>query len=126
MKEDYVSFEIAKLLKEKGFDCPTQYHYCVPDDKYLHECLTRKRLKNSELEKGYSTPTLQMAMKWLREKYNIHIEVEIYYCEDGQLWLSKIQKIDVANTILLKTIMCKSLYEEAVESAIKYCLTNLI
>ena len=25
--EDYVSFEIAKLLKEKGFDCNTNCYY---------------------------------------------------------------------------------------------------
>lgn len=27
IKEDYVDFETAKLLKEKGFDEPVMYHF---------------------------------------------------------------------------------------------------
>ena len=75
INEDYVSFEVAKLLKEKGFDwdCITYYVDYEPNDvKYsmLFE-------NNTTWEKRCcSAPTHQMAMKWLREEKNIFIVIE--------------------------------------------------
>ena len=71
--EDYVSFETAKLLKEKGFNIPTWTHYednneIVFGDNY--------NWNNSPLGQ-ISAPTLQMAIKWLRIEHNIHIEPHI-------------------------------------------------
>lgn len=124
VEEDYVSFEIAKLLKEKGFKGQGEHFY--EDNKITNFINYWRKITPEQRYEAIEAPTLQMAMKWLREVYNIHIEVEVYYCEDGQMWLAKIQKIESANTILVKTCMVNSTYEEAVESVIKYCLENLI
>ena len=67
--EDYVSFETAKLLKEKGFNEICKYEYSVPnvDKGYVLQRFF-KPIKNSELiDDAYTAPTLGMAMKWLRE-----------------------------------------------------------
>ena len=69
--EDYVSFETAKLLKEKEFDTNTLMVYnqngnFMPDGAI-----------EDTYQVFYAAPTLQMARKWLREKHNLHVEVRI-------------------------------------------------
>lgn len=68
--EDYVSFETAKLLKEKGFDeeCSSAFYK------------TGRIVDGYDSEFSYNyydRPTLQIARKWLREKHNLHIEIRI-------------------------------------------------
>ena len=63
--EDYVSFETAKLLKEKGFEERIRSWY--DNNGVFHEegC----RMSNSDcLPPTVMAPTLQMVMKWLREE----------------------------------------------------------
>ena len=69
--EAYVSFEVAKLLKEKGFNEPTWTRYeddneVIFGDKY--------DWNNSPMGQ-ISAPTHQMAVAWLREEKNILIYV---------------------------------------------------
>lgn len=66
--EDYVSFETAKLLKEKGFDVNCYTHYSSDGQNVYYNYQTPSD--------GINMPTLQMAMKWLRETYNIILWVE--------------------------------------------------
>ena len=121
--EDYVSFETAKLLKEKGFDDECNYEYGVPvvERGYVLQMFF-KPIKNSELvDEAYAAPTLQMAMKWLREKHNIAIETEWEH-----LWYAYIKPM-TSKPSEEDYCQCKSSkYEEACEAAIKYCLENLI
>ena len=75
--EDYVSFETAKLLKEKGFDEPCHALYHNGDNKIFFG-LDVDSYHNTILSVDcYACPTLQMAMKWLREEHNLHVEVRI-------------------------------------------------
>ena len=59
--EDYVSFETAKLLKEKGFheDCKCQYG--------RHGSISWTSCNNGNVT-TFARPTIQMVMKWLRKK----------------------------------------------------------
>ena len=68
--EDYVSFETAKLLKEKGFNEDSWFHYDADGD-----VVTRGYRLN--MPEDVPAWTLQMAMKWLREKHHLHIEIRI-------------------------------------------------
>lgn len=96
--EDYVSFETAKLLKEKGFDGPCYKVWETHGDSQTlvaapwfvegETVVNRESVDaaakqyayeynlNNNVE-GYLAPTLQMAMRWLREKHNLHVEVRI-------------------------------------------------
>ena len=60
--EVYVSLEIAKLLKEAGFDWEVEkfWWYDKQDRKYILSILRPK-------SNGYSAPTLEVAQRWLRE-----------------------------------------------------------
>ena len=77
--EDYVSFKTAKLLKENGFDeeCSCFYNNIDYGTPGL-EVDGRLYYKNSALDdEEYAAPTLQMAMKWLREVHKIFIAINM-------------------------------------------------
>lgn len=119
MIEDYVSFEIAKLLKEKGFPLPsTNFEDCV-------FCMYDE---NGDIQWGcyhpdyYCRVTLQMAMKWLREVRKIFIEIKM--SKNTFLWGYRVTISNGRTTCFHTNIFNK--YEEACEAAIKYCLKNLI
>lgn len=124
--EDYVSFETAKLLKEKGFNFPCCRRY-KGDSMITQSALYSTPFYQEEKSSGYVLcPTLQMAMKWLREVYNIIIVVEpyMYHYSDSKT-LSYLYSIWYGDNYDCKNKEYNS-YEEAVEVAIKYCLENLI
>lgn len=121
--EDYVSYEIAKLLKEKGFD--GRCHMSI--GKYKQEEVLAK---GTEWDDSFILcPTLQMAMKWLREEHDICI-----YCypsslekygkwESGACWIK--DNVSVIFNNCSHSLYAES-YEEAVEAALNYVLKNLI
>lgn len=135
--EDYVSFEIAKLLKEKGFDSEDIgglggfYSERCYEPGHGIKTLSGQEvgivyddLTNSELDYDeYLRPTLQMAMKWLREVHKIHITVYPYgehSCDNYQFDIYKNREY------LLSRDEGYITNEQAIEVAIKYCLENLI
>ena len=73
-----------------------------------------------------SAPTLQMAMKWLREKKGIAIIPVLSSVLDNEkfLWDVKIVVAKTSESYSQGWIYEKQ--EEACEAAIKYCLENLI
>jgi hypothetical protein len=138
MKEDYVSFEVAKLLKEKGFD--VSIHSVWIDHSKLVNCPAAIAIYQSaenwntlgdELDDIYfSAPTHQMAMAWLREKGIIitmdYDEYELISDNKKVGYRWGIQKTEKPTEYLKISIHVFDNYEEAVEDAIKYCLTNLV
>lgn len=126
--EDYVSYWIAKLLKEKGFNEYT-YAYYLPNASFY---LSPREIDNKNLyaQGCISAPTIQMAMKWLREVHNIFIDVVSRFSMNADK--------DVCFSYSCKKLIgtYKSCYEHsdgewwnyehACESAIKYCLENLV
>ena len=151
--EDYVSFETAKLLKEKGFKewCRQCYGLDVRHNGEPIDVDEEYELKNTgrdnEIEyvdggrmydygcgnfnpgSPYAAPSLYVAMKWLREVHKIHIQ--IWILEDNGYWfdIEKILNAQYKHKSLYSTgledIYFNS-YEEACEAGIKYCLENLI
>lgn len=129
--EDYVSFETAKLLKEKGFNEPCLM--CYNSDKKIDNYGLYRSYKNSDVF-ALTAPTLQMAMKWLRKKHNLHIIILPYAPIDrhpyhpgepdfvyiAQLFRGIIPIDEVGRSIIRLTP------EESCEVAINYCLENLI
>ena len=140
--EDYFSFEVAKLLKEKGFDSDEVGEHGGFYSERCYESghgvktksgqevgIVYDDLTNSELDYDeYLRPTLQMAMKWLREVHNKHIcSFPVVTDDDGIMgywWEDCIITDRRYNSV--KTGKLYNSPEEAYEAAIKYCLTNLI
>jgi len=136
IEEAYVSFETAKLLKEKGFDSNDvgsfggfysercyESGYGVITQSGQEVGIVYDDLTNSELDHDkYLRPTQQMAMRWLREVHHLLIKIIWTGYEGLFSW-----DIDNMYNGDWKNIDKEySSYEEAVEESIKYCLTNLI
>lgn len=124
IKEAYVSYEIAKLLKKKGFDERTLYHYTNCD--VLQHNIVYNQYKNSEMLNACSAPTHQMVMAWLREKHHIHAnpirQGNYDDCSDYYTWIVASNGIIHRN----QSVADKLSYEDAVEAALKYTLENLL
>lgn len=120
--EDYVSFETAKLLKEKGFDSECDYLYVNGDIVRAQggKCNWNKgETIFTDYKNECSAPTLQMAMKWLREVHNIAIETEWEH-----LWYAYIKPM-TSKPSEQDYYQCESSkYEEACEEAIKHYLES--
>ena len=137
--ETYVSFEIAKLLKEKGFDMPCRARYGSADsfcyEKYPIEA------SGCEMYNCIPAPTIQMVMKWLREIHDLFITIEIkgdprkddfiyYQWSVAKFCPVQIERIDnglhTPEDYWLAPDEEDEEPEYAAEAAIKYCLENLI
>lgn len=136
--EDYVNFETAKLLKDKGFDETCRTFWKVWDNRtticdcssshlfeYCHNSMLEQYNDNEEL--NVAAPTLQMAMKWLREVHKLCISITPQVTDDdgdeGCLWQFAITSHLEPLSISLELY---EQYKQACEEAIKYCLENLI
>jgi hypothetical protein len=136
--EDYVSIEIAKLLREKGFDtkCTTVYTIteCVFKNRSNRGGIAFKANKFFDMQlggykasgKSVYAPTLQMAMKWMRESKGIAIVPILSSVLDNEKFLWDIEIIVAKTNETYHQGWVYESYERACEAAIKYCLTNLI
>lgn len=144
IQEAYCSFEVSKLLKEKGFNglCGACFD---PNDKSLNtiyydtsggvEPQDWNNLSEREAGKiglatwyGYiSAPTQQMAMYYLRRVHGIFIAINNddldfnWQCYD---LINRESTLDPK--ILSESYGGYKHYEKAVEAALKYSLENLI
>lgn len=80
--EDYIGFETAKLLKEKGFDEECSAFYVKSKECGIELFHAKEPYNyNNNVHPCTSAPTLQMAMKWLREKHKLGVFPTTYYRE---------------------------------------------
>ena len=129
MKEAYCSYEISKLLKEKGFDEECTHYYSYEDGKLI-EYTNGVYSRNSKNCNRCTSPTHQMACAWLREEYEVYIDIETCYEYTNRNENFKVTGF--AFTIHTKDDPCYEddnsfdSYEEACEAALKYVLENSI
>lgn len=126
--EQYVSFETAKMLKDKGFDECIYTCYSVEDypqfmtmiDFVVQDEVYERIGKDCHI---IQAPTQQMAMRWLREQHNLHIDIDI---SDGD-WNPCVIELENWSVVSeYDTEKTQDTYEDAVEYALKYCLTKLL
>lgn len=67
--EDFVPFELAVKLKEKGFDCSCVGHY-VNNQLYIAHYLNAF---HSDKDESLAAPTIPQVLEWLREEKEIDI-----------------------------------------------------
>ena len=130
--EDYVSFETAKLLKEKGYWNVSTVFYKENGELIRYKVPLNNKGISDTLGVFYEAPTLQMAMKWLREEKNLHLDIAAESFDEDVLY--RVQTIFRSGKNhrwfgfepqddsdgFYKT------YEEACNAAVKYCLEKLI
>ena len=111
-----VSFDLAKKLKEKGFNHKTRCGF-LPPIKFVHEAFTDTDwcAKN-----GYPAPTISQVLKWLREEKRIHIQMCVVLRE------YYFQVIDINRNAVVCISNGYSSYEIAALAGISWALDNLI
>ena len=136
MTDAYCSYEISKLLQKKGFDEPTLTFYIPFEDGEVKFNIGSNEIHYNTLNKYpwiIAAPTHQMACAWLREEKNIIIVIEPHAYDYSNkktssyvfaIWEGD-NYIETYSNSKLRGISYLT-YEDAVESAIKYCLENLI
>lgn len=116
-----VNFELAKLLKEKGFDnidCNGYYHVC---DRYTRGYAHCYSHSNTQEDDAILAPTIAEVVMWLYEKYGIWIEV---YMDDDATFgylISEITNEGRADTPIKRGFNSPT---EAYEKGIEYTLQN--
>lgn len=115
--EDYCSFEVSKLLKEKGF-APINWKDKVFIDGKEQEYLAHWHMYANEF---VCRPTHNIAIKWIRENQGYHITICLSL--QGYYYYS-IQMTDGEYQDIIQETYKKP--EDAVEAALLYTLKNLI
>lgn len=138
MNEDFVPFELAKKLNEKGFNekCMAHYYCALGLFEYnIKDISFRKKLLATDFMHSYNeskkgnkyidAPTISQVLKWLREDKRIDSGA-VWDNRDGK-WVGYINEMDmpdlVGEYVLPDT---HDAYEAATIACIEYVLDNLI
>ena len=110
IEEEYISFETAKLAKEKGLDilCDIGYYIDSGVVDYI-----RDDYKNM----FYPRPTQSLLARWLRGKYNKNVYVVMSITEKYIFWV-----LDIHSLVKVKTTDLYDTYEEAMEAGLQEAL----
>lgn len=90
MNEDFVTYELAKKLKEKGFNCELPYamyneigQFCLlTTSAPYHVCEScykyREYYDYNDFDKNdFIAPTISQVLKWLRQEKKILVEIAL-------------------------------------------------
>ena len=124
IKEAYCSFEVSKLLKEKGFNERSYCYYYLNGE--IRQAIADAPWNNGVMEPILiCAPTHQMAMAWLREVHDIETCVEYSIPDDAYNYTIIVKDVTNGFTII-HSEGTYEVYEKATDELLKYCLENLI
>jgi hypothetical protein len=130
MNEDFIPFELAVKLKEKGFDGPCYgYYHCNGGNDSFELCGNGDRdFQNSKNQYRVAAPTIPQVLKWLRKKKIVVSILPAGYNKETGLSNYYYVIYDVAEYFWKKYEYPQSFetYEECELSSIEYVLDNLI
>ena len=133
--EYYVSPEVAKLLKQAGFDWECRMiHFCYVEDDNMWNLEDNHKQARRILKLDYCllAPTLEVAQRWLREVKHKSIEVKSFVdgtVENiGKWWIWHVYNFNPPiDWVFLRRSGCRySTYEEAQEAGIKKALEIIL
>lgn len=113
MNEDFVTYELAVKLKEKGYPQDVFIGY----DEFGTLCI------GDEHSIVCASPTISQVLKWLREEKKIYLELVIVVDTE---YMCDIYKIDARPIECLGSTEYYTTYEDAALAGIKYVLDYLI
>lgn len=127
MSEDLITFETAKLAKEKGFDNQVQNYY--NEFKVLNNDKLGKQRFNTPLDwndlkmsTDFSAPTQSLLQKWLRETKGIHVVVNVGLPHKANIaFYSNVVKFGKHHKNKFKSEFYRD-YEEALEKGLTEAL----
>lgn len=126
--EDFVPYEIAKKLKEKGFNepCFGYYHLDNGDDSFEVCGNGDYDFLNSKNTYRIGAPRISQVLKWLRKEKKLHV-VCPFYKDKGYYYY--VQNVGNAARIVSSfddSDECFESSEQAALAGIEHILDNLI
>lgn len=137
MNKDFVTYELAVKLKEKGFRGLCLAYYTNDDTLYYNyshkagasytDCYLSHNLmpKDSVSGKFVDAPTISQVLKWLREEKGWIIAVRLY-STNGWYWFIQDKNGELKSSHLASCDDCFAIYELAAIAGIEYVIDNLI
>ena len=136
---EYVTFEIAKKLKEKGFNEPCYAFYTEQGSLQWNNIDTYYRpnqeISLEDLTQTYNNgnsicspdaPTISQVLKWLREEKKLIVEPSLFKAGYEAFVQSTIFEDDKDYTDAWRIKGFYTTYEQAALAGIEYVLDNLI
>ena len=137
--EDFVTFDIAKKLKEKGFK-EKCYAYYFPKGSELffnhnpfrggivEDCLySNNSLPNEFMASDFvDAPTISQVLKWLREEKKLFVEPSLFKYGYESYVQSTVFEEDKDYTDTWRVEGFHSTYEQAALAGIEYVIDKLI
>lgn len=136
-EKDYVTYEVAMLLKEKEFNEPCNHYFRTYDKKFM-KCdglLYNSDYDFKEFDSNVvkcTAPSLYEAHKWLREKYGLYIDAGMSgdyaidadgnKCDEWTFWAFDIYSIKDFPQFLIKCEGDYDSYEDTINNGIKQAL----
>ena len=132
MNEEFLPFELAKKLKEKGlknncigyYDYAGEFHYNYESDIANKEiCFCHNKYDNIWHEDLVDAPTISQVLKWLREEEKRFVVIhptghDVHYYYTVHNLARSFDTFEYTQSF--------ATYEEAALAGIEYCLDNLI
>jgi hypothetical protein len=117
MEPKYVTFEQAKLLKEKGFDVQTVAIYQDGEILMLKSTISNSQFMTS---RNFSAPEQWQVVEWLRVNHSIWV----YSYTNGKIWYACIQHTFGDMVELPSRLGEHNSPQEAILAAFDYILNN--
>jgi hypothetical protein len=133
IKSTYVTFEQAKLLKEKGFnyrvykEYTPQFDFITDTDTSANCVIGGECAMKYAAEDSFAAPEQWQVVEWLRVNHGIWIQIEFGKDED-QIWFDwYIYKLELGYDYSNESSYSGfNSPQEATSAAINYVLNNLI
>ena len=129
---DFVTFDIAKKLKERGFKLACIGHY--EGDRFEYNTYDGYGINISYIARSYNdddrfveytdVPVICQVLKWLREKKNIEVVASFSY--SNRVWGYQVGDMTLSEDSILAYDYSFPTYEEAALAGIEYVINNLI
>jgi len=71
MQEELITFDTAKLAKEKGFNITTKSSFLLRSQRLYKDMDCNNKVEGDN--EFVSAPTQSLLQRWLREVHNIHV-----------------------------------------------------
>ena len=112
IKEQYISLDTARMLKEASFDVPCRRHYTKSGSTW--ETIVPETIDESRDFTWFPCPTQTLAARWLREVHKIHVSPD--FNRKGWYYIlydiTNEERLDVSDRYEIS-------YEQALENGIQ-------
>ena len=129
-----VSFKVAELAKQLGFDLRCSYYYDLTKfgetpvewvGKLNANELTTTSDEGKIISCNFTTaPTQSELQTWLRNEHNLNISIQLGYGIPDSWWSYFIQSIE-DDSVLIDTDKEFTSYEDALEEGLLHCLLKI-